>query len=123
MLREPGAGLIIIAKARHWGKAMAVYEVSPVERLARQICKDIGACSVSTIELRSRLAARRVASAAALRRNHWRLLKAADFDDALAHAQSSGWVVETEGCVCLTEAGSALARRSRVGVRRARVMA
>jgi hypothetical protein len=101
---------------------MADQNVTPVERIARQICKLLSSGTGATVqELRARAVSRapepHLVSA---KWRHRRQPREADFDKAIELAVSSGWLVNREGMISLTPAGSQLGRRSRVGARRVR---
>jgi hypothetical protein len=95
---------------------------SPIERVARQICKAIGGSAVADrTELESRLGPTRVALAASSRQRHdLRELNEVELDSAVALALAKGWLVEKGASLSLTKAGIELATRSRVGGRRPR---
>src|SRR5262245_12406731 len=99
-------------------------EVTPVERLARRLCKvlppgqPIGRDMLEAMLAQIDRAERRYSTSAKARR----LLRqrAGDVDKAIDLAAFMGWVRVTPNACLLTEAGAEFARRTRVGVQRRR---
>jgi hypothetical protein len=124
-LRHPPASPVDVAtfsKALR-SSPMADRGVTPIERLARQVCKLLlrEETALSLAILQEQLGQgdperHRVSGA-------WRRKsgpKPGDFDKALALAVSNGWLLQDEQGARLTTEGAALARKSRAGRRRSR---
>lgn len=97
--------------------------VSPVERLARQMCKLLSDMPpIDRADLQERLVREARIDTFRLAAKWRRRIapRAGDFVRAVELAQERGWIVEHDGAVSLTERGQDLARRSRVGHLRSR---
>jgi hypothetical protein len=103
---------------------MADRGVTPIERLARQVCKlllreeTVLSPAVLQDQLGEQAGQERHRVSGAWRRKSG--AKPGDFDKALALAVSNGWLLQDEQGVRLTTEGAALARKSRAGRRRSR---
>jgi hypothetical protein len=99
-------------------------EFSPVERLARRVCKALpNGRAVSRVVLESLVAQVNQAEQRATTSRKARralTLHDGDFDKALELAVSMGWVETTPDTCTLTSDGEQFARKSRVGVQRRR---
>ena len=96
---------------------MGEHDISQVERLARRICKSLqGGLVAGDDQLLSlRNAGRRV------QRRHDKA-GAEDVAKAVELALSSGWLIEQNGNFSLTPAGLEVAKRSRVGRHKVRLI-
>jgi hypothetical protein len=99
-------------------------EFSPVERLARRVCKALPpGRAMNRVVLESLVAQvnqadQRATSSRKARRAL--VLRTGDFDKALDLAVHMGWVEATPELCTLTADGERFARKSRVGVQRRR---
>ena len=97
---------------------------SPIERLARLICKAAAELEpVNRAELRVLVTPPQSISRRITRRWIGRRIDPANFDDALAMAIANRWVRETDESVLLTGIGAEVARKSRSGYHRPRPVA
>jgi hypothetical protein len=96
--------------------------VNPVQRLARQLCKALPAGVVADMTLLRTLAKREVPQTLSAGWRSRLQQEAGDIDRAVALAISNGWLSATGGSFVLTSAGAQLAKRSRVGHRRQRLL-
>jgi hypothetical protein len=99
-------------------------ELSPVERLIRQLCKLLeGTAAMARTELEERFGQDPGLERHRITRR-WRRrsqTSEGDFDQAIALALARGWVqAATDGRLLITEDGARLGRRSRAGRRRVR---
>jgi hypothetical protein len=81
--------------------------VSPADKLARQILKQIER-SVDDVTLDTVLG--------------WHLADDDQVSAAVAHAREVGWLIEKQGVFGLTLAGAGIAKRTRVGAKKRRRM-
>jgi hypothetical protein len=96
--------------------------VSPPERLARQICKKLEEARDSSLaDLREQLINLPKSYVRALRIRGNPVPNNQDFENALMLAISNGWLRVEGPKASLTEAGATMAKRTRVGGRRYRL--
>jgi hypothetical protein len=98
-------------------------ELSPVESLAKLLCKALHERPAMTREELAQAVVQQSRLARSDRARRRLEEQVAEFEPALQLAVANGWLVAASGAFELTELGATCARRSRAGRRRARQLA